>query len=103
MNKKRRNRREMMDLIELSNEMTRFLSDDQYLVTLNILSKRNARNTESPKEPPFTSDHITSKIEPEMTTQSNLLNDDSKYILGPRAYIFINISIINKPRNTNSA
>lgn len=93
----------MMDLIELSNEITKFLRDDQYLVTLKILSKRKARRTERPKEPPFTSDHITSNIEPDMTTQSKRLNDDSKYILGPNAYIFMNISIMNKPRNTNSA
>lgn len=103
MNKKRRNKSEMIDLIEFNNDITKFLSDDQYLVTLNILSKRNARSTESPNEPPFTSDHITSNIEPDITTQSKRLNDDSKYILGPNAYIFINISIMNKPRNTNSA
>lgn len=93
----------MMDLIELSNEMTRFRSEDQYFVTLNIRRSRRARSTDRPNDPPFTSDHITSKIDPEMTTQSNRLNDDSKYILGPRAYIFITISIMNKPRKINSA
>jgi hypothetical protein len=31
MNRKRRNSREMMDRIELSSDITRFLSDDQYL------------------------------------------------------------------------
>lgn len=68
----------MMDLMELSNEMTRFRSEDQYLVTLKMRSRRNARNTDNPKDPPFTSDQITSKIEPLMTTQSKRLNDDSK-------------------------
>lgn len=33
MKRKRRNSREMMDLIELRRDITRFLSDDQYLVT----------------------------------------------------------------------
>lgn len=78
MNKKRRNNSEMIDRMELSNEMTRFLRDDQYLVTLNILSRRNARSTDRPNEPPFTDDQITSNIDPEMTTQSKRLNDDSK-------------------------
>ena len=68
----------MMDLMELSKEMTRFLNEDQYLVTLKIRSSRSARNTDKPKEPPFTSDQMTSKIDPLMTTQSKRLNDDSK-------------------------
>jgi hypothetical protein len=33
MNKKRRKRRERMDRMELSNEITRFLREDQYLRT----------------------------------------------------------------------
>ena len=37
-----------MERIELRREMTRFLSEDQYLVTLNILSNLNALNTDSP-------------------------------------------------------
>ena len=48
-------------------------------------------------------DQTTSKIEPLMTTQSKRLNEDSKYILGPKAYILISISDINRPRNINSA
>lgn len=68
----------MMDLMELSNEMTRFLNDDQYFVTLKMRSNRNALKTDKPNEPPFTSDQMTSKIDPLMTTQSNRLNDDSK-------------------------
>ena len=38
-----------------------------YLVTLKILSRRKARSTEKPNEPPFTSDQITSNILPNMT------------------------------------
>ena len=37
-----------MDRIELRREMTRFLSEDQYFVTLNILSSLSALNTDSP-------------------------------------------------------
>lgn len=78
MNKKRRNSNEIIDRIELSSEITRFRSDDQYLVTLKMRSSRNALSTDRPKEPPFTSDQITSKIDPLITTQSNRLNEDSK-------------------------
>jgi hypothetical protein len=100
--RKSRKRREMMLRIELSREITRFLKLDQYFVTLKILKSRRARRTERPKEPDFTADQITSKIEPEMTTQSNRLKLDSKYMRGPRAYIFITISHMKRPRNTNS-
>lgn len=93
----------MIDLIELSSEMTRFLNDDQYFVTLKMRSRRKARSTDRPNDPPFTSDHITSNIEPDITTQSKRLKADSKYILGPKAYILINISIMKRPRNTYSA
>lgn len=102
MNKKRRNNSEMMDLIELSNEITRFLNEDQYLVTLKMRRSRKALSTDNPNEPPLSSDQITSKIDPLMTTQSKRLNDDSKYIRGPSAYILINISHMNNPRNTYS-
>lgn len=68
----------MMDLIELSRDITRLRSEDQYLVTLKIRNNRRARNTDNPKDPPFTSDHITSKIDPDITTQSKRLNADSK-------------------------
>uniref|UniRef100_A0A1Y1LV91 Uncharacterized protein n=1 Tax=Photinus pyralis TaxID=7054 RepID=A0A1Y1LV91_PHOPY len=102
-NRKRRNSKDIMERIELSREMTRLRNEDQYFVTLNIRSRRRARNTERPKEPPFTSDQITSKMEPEITTQSKRLNADSKYILGPSAYTLINISVKNRPRNTYSA
>lgn len=103
MKRKSRNSKEMMDRIEFNSEITKFLSDDQYLVTLKIRNRRRARNTDKPKEPPFTSDQITSKIEPLMTTQSKRLKDDSKYIRGPKAYILMNISDMNRPRNTYSA
>lgn len=93
----------MMDLIELSREMTRLRRDDQYFVTLNILNSLRARSTDKPNDPPFTADQITSNIDPDITTQSKRLKADSKYILGPKAYIFMNISDMNKPKNTNSA
>lgn len=102
MNKKSRNNNEIMDLIELSNDITRFLNDDQYLVTLKIRRRRRARRTEKPNEPPLICDQTTSNIDPQMTTQSKRLNEDSKYIRGPSAYILTNISIINSPRNTYS-
>ena len=41
----------MMLRIELNNEMTKFLREDQYFVTLKILKSRKALRTESPKEP----------------------------------------------------
>lgn len=103
MNKKSRNNNEMMDLIEFNSEITRFRKDDQYLVTLNIRSKRRARSTDRPNEPPFNSDQITSNIEPLMTTQSKRLNDDSKYMRGPKAYILMNISDMKRPKKKNSA
>ena len=103
MNKNSRNNRDIIDLIEFNNDMTRLRNDDQYLVTLKIRNNRNALNTDKPNEPSFNADQITSKIEPQMTTQSKRLNADSKYMRGPKAYIFIHISIMNSPRNTNSA
>lgn len=50
MKRKSRKSREMMDLIELKSEITRFLKDDQYFVTLNILKSLRARRTERPNE-----------------------------------------------------
>lgn len=93
----------MMERIEFSNDITKFRSDDQYLVTLNIRSNLRARKTESPKDPSFSADQITSNIDPQMTTQSKRLNADSKYMRGPSAYILIHISHINSPRKANSA
>ena len=48
MKRKSRKRRERMERIELRREMTKFLSEDQYFVTLNILSSLSARNTDRP-------------------------------------------------------
>lgn len=104
MNRKSKKRSEIMLLIELSSEITRFLSEDQYLVTLNILSSRSALSTDRPKElSGLNSDQITSKMDPEMTTLSKRLNEDSKYIRGPSAYTLINISNMNRPKKPYSA
>lgn len=103
MKRKSRKSREMMLRIELSSDITRFLRLFQYLVTLKIRRSLRARRTERPKEPDFTSDQITSKIDPEMTTQSKRLKLESKYVRGPSAYTFMNISNMNRARNTNSA
>lgn len=79
MKRKRRNNNEIIDLIELRREMTRFRREDQYLVTLKIRRRRNARRTDRPKEDSgLNSDQITSKMDPEITTLSKRLNDDSK-------------------------
>ena len=48
MKRKRRKRSERIERIELRREMTRFLSDDQYLVTLNILRSLRALKTDNP-------------------------------------------------------
>ena len=37
-----------------------------------------------------------------LTTQSKTLNDDLKYMRAPTPYILMNISNINRPRNTYS-
>lgn len=103
MNKKSRNSNEIIDLIEFSNDITRFRSDDQYLVTLKMRNRRSARNTDNPNEPPFQCVQMISNSEPKMTTQSKRLKADSKYFRGPNAYILIHISIINNAKNTYSA
>ena len=48
MKRKRRNSRERMDLIELRRDMTKFLREDQYLVTLKILKSLKALRTDNP-------------------------------------------------------
>ena len=48
MKRKRRKSRERIERIEFRREMTRFLSDDQYLVTLKILRSLRALNTDNP-------------------------------------------------------
>lgn len=77
-NRKRRNNKEIIERIEFNKEITRFRNDDQYLVTLNILSNLKALSTDNPKEPSLYSDQITSNIDPLITTQSKRLNADAK-------------------------
>ena len=48
MKRKRRKSSERIERIELRSEMTRFLNDDQYLVTLKILRSLRALNTDNP-------------------------------------------------------
>ena len=48
MKRKSRKRRERMERMELRSEMTRFRSEDQYLVTLKILRSRRALSTDKP-------------------------------------------------------
>lgn len=69
-----------MDRIEFIKDLTRFLSETQYEVNLKILSRRRARNTEIPKEPPRTSAQMTSNADPTITMQSNRLNFEAKYV-----------------------
>jgi hypothetical protein len=77
MNKKSRKRSEIIDLIDANKEMTKFLSDDQYFVTLNIRSRRRARRTENPKDPPLIADHNTSKTLPVIT----FMNEGKRFIV----------------------
>jgi hypothetical protein len=51
MKRKSKRSSDIIDFIELRSETTRFRNDDQYTVTLKIRSKRNARRTDSPKDP----------------------------------------------------
>lgn len=76
MNKKSKNKSEIIDLIDASNEITKLRSEDQYFVTLNILNNRRARSTEKPNDPPLVADQTTSNTLPVMTKQSNRLNAD---------------------------
>jgi hypothetical protein len=88
------------------------------LVILNIRNSRSTRNTDTPNEPPvkkpYTTSHELAAItciphtvfHPRqlctLTMQSNRLNDDLKYMLGPSANILLDISAINNSRNTFS-
>ena len=51
-----------------------------YFVTLKTLSSRNARRPDKPKDPArgLKLTQKTSKMDPKMTTQSNLLKAESK-------------------------
>lgn len=48
MKRNRRNNRDRIDRMELRRDITRFLSEDQYFVTLKILKSLSALKTESP-------------------------------------------------------
>jgi hypothetical protein len=94
----------MIERIEFNKEMTRFLSEAQYLVTLKMRSSLSERITDIPKDSSgFMYVNMTSKMLPTITMQSNLLNVELKYCLEPRPYIFIDISNKKVARNTNSA
>ena len=74
MNKKRSSNRDTIDFNDAKRDTTRFLKDDQYVVTLKILNSLNALRTERPKDPAFGLKYvqITSNTLPLITRQSNL-------------------------------
>ena len=76
-----------------------------YFVTLKIRKSLKALRTDNPNDPANGTRLVqqTSMILPRITMQSKRLNADSKYILGPKAYIRTTISVTKRPRNTNSA
>lgn len=103
MNKKSKNKSEMIERILFNSDMTKFLSEAQYLVTLNIRSNLNERITDIPNDSSgLMYVNMTSKILPTITMQSNLLKVELKYCLEPRPYILIVISSKNVTRKTNS-
>ena len=74
-------------------------------MTLKIRKSLKALRTDNPNDPANGTRLVqqTSMILPRITMQSKRLNADSKYILGPKAYIRTTISVTKRPRNTNSA
>ena len=76
-----------------------------YLVTLKTRRSLRALNPERPKALArgLKWTQKTSKTDPVITTVSNLLNADPKYLCGPRAYNRTNISNMNVPRKNISA
>ena len=80
MKRKSKNSREIIDLMELSNDMTKLRREDQYLVTLKIRKSRRARRTDKPNEPAWATMFVqqTSKTLAKMTIQSKRLKEDSK-------------------------
>lgn len=126
MNRKRRKSNDKIEDMAFIRAITRFLNEDQYLfckkyveymsrhflckeklsyfVTLKTLNNRKALKADRPKLPArswkFTQN--TSKTDPVMTIESNRLKEDAKKVMGPRAYIRINISKMKAPRNMNS-
>ena len=78
-NKKSSNKSEAIERIELSNDATKFEREAQYLVTLNMRSKRTHRKTEIPRGSRTSAEvRISSTIEPQTTKQSNRLNNETK-------------------------
>lgn len=75
--------------------------DWTYFVTLKSLSSRIHLSTEKPSGATAPADNmIISRIPQSTTKKSKRLNSDMKYALGPRAYIFINISRTNSTSRT---
>ena len=76
-----------------------------YFVTLKMRKSLKALRTDNPNDPANGTRLVqqTSTTLPRITMQSNRLNADSKYIRGPKAYIRTTISVIKRPKNTNSA
>lgn len=75
-----------------------------YFVTLRILSRRIHLSTEKPRGATAPADSmIISRIPHSTTKKSKRLNRDMKYALGPRAYIFTNISMTNSTSSTRLA
>lgn len=125
MKRNRRRSKEAMERTELRSEATRLLKavqclqnsleekrcqltsthtqcdvtlrgDRTYFVTLRILSSRMHLSTEKPNGANTPRENmIISRIPQSTTKQSKRLNRDMKYALGPRAYIFTNISTTN--------
>ena len=76
-----------------------------YLVTLKTRRSLRALNPERPKALArgLKCTQKTSKTDPVITTVSNLLKAEPKYLYAPKAYILINISNIKAPRKNISA
>ena len=73
-------------------------------MTLRILSSRIHLSTEKPRGATAPAENmIISRIPQSTTKKSKRLNRDMKYALGPRAYIFTNISRINSTSSTRLA
>lgn len=81
-----------------------FYAISAYFVTLRILSRRIHLSTEKPRGATAPADSmIISRIPHSTTKKSKRLNRDMKYALGPRAYIFTNISMTNSTSSTRLA
>jgi len=79
MKRKRMTRREFIDDMEFTRDFTRLPIEAQYLVTLNVLSSRTQRRTDSPRGGMiFSLVRISSRILLMTTKQSKRLNSDMK-------------------------